>query len=47
MGTENASPNTIVGNATMSGATTRIVLPGANPSDATHPLPPGTDVTLD
>jgi len=42
---ENASPNTIIGNPALAGATLRVLLQGANSTDATYPLPQGTDVT--
>lgn len=45
VGTDKSSPNTIVGNPALSGATLRVLLEGANPTDATYPLPQGTDVT--
>jgi hypothetical protein len=42
-GKESASPNTIGGDPTVSGAVVRIFVEGAFPVSQTFPLPPGTD----
>lgn len=45
IGSEKGSLNTLVGNPALNGASVRVVLQGANPTDATYALPQGVDVT--